>query len=427
MQSKRLVIRFQCKPLFFYLLALIAILYEPMQFILPRQYTYLFVFLSVGMVLALFFGFQRDASKQSYALAAVFLLVVLNGLLKEHYPSNTITMLSLYIGCIALFLHRSEFSIVFQLKLIRMFIVFYYIVFAGVLLQLLLPSVYNALILSRYPVYNQENMTRFLSDGLWLSFFNNPAKLAGFAVYAFAFALFIPSSVKNRSARYFVLLSSLLCVVMTAKRAFVLFGVIALLTVRIRYAPPGRRLGKLFKYLFLILLLLALVDLFLRFYTGETLIEVVSDFFRVSSEDISSSRFEYWDAAKMLFRQNPLTGVGWIQFKNRLGRFHLIPNHVHNIYLQLLCETGIVFATGTFVILLRNFIIAVRSLRHLYRNDPLANTDELPLKKGLLLSSLYIQLFFLLYGITGNPLYDVMFFVPYAIACAIGGQSFMEK
>ena len=38
---------------------------------------------------------------------------------------------------------------------------------------------------------------------------------------------------------------------------------------------------------------------------------------------------------------------------------------------------------------------------------------------GLMNFSLAMQIFFLLYGFTGNPLYDREMFVPYFIACAI--------
>lgn len=41
-----------------------------------------------------------------------------------------------------------------------------------------------------------------------------------------------------------------------------------------------------------------------------------------------------------------------------------------------------------------------------------------PHQKTMSLFSLFLQLFFLIYGITGNPLYDFIYYMPYLFACA---------
>ncbi len=65
------------------------------------------------------------------------------------------------------------------------------------------------------------------------------------------------------------------------------------------------------------------------------------------SIDFSSGRFELWNIALTLFKENPIIGVGWGRFANYAGGSYRAVldieglRNVHNILLQLLCETGI--------------------------------------------------------------------------------------
>ena len=144
---------------------------------------------------------------------------------------------------------------------------------------------------------------------------------------------------------------------------------------------------------------------FSRFMSGEMTEELYVG--RVNSK---------WIPAIQMFKEDPLFGKGWLQF----GRLHPTYNsgdeifrNVHNVYIQLLCESGII---GTVLIVgLMAYTIIITIKRILVINKTRTANQELL----FLVFSFSYQLFFLLYGITGNPLYDVQTLFPYMLCCGI--------
>ena len=86
--------------------------------------------------------------------------------------------------------------------------------------------------------------------------------------------------------------------------------------------------------------------------------------------------------------------------------------HVHCIYLQLLCETGLV-GFGIFVTFFATRLINTLSL---VRKTRLTGNMQ---EGGWIKFSFFIQLYFLLYGINGNPLYDIEETIMYFFAIGI--------
>ena len=112
------------------------------------------------------------------------------------------------------------------------------------------------------------------------------------------------------------------------------------------------------------------------------------------------SRDVFYAEAWEMFMENPIFGCGWRQMTD------IIEHDVHNIYIQLLAETGIVgFSVYVFLIFYGVFI-AIKLLR-CYSKDKK--------KSILLLFSAYYIFFFALYGLTGNPLYDEQPFYTFMI------------
>lgn len=58
--------------------------------------------------------------------------------------------------------------------------------------------------------------------------------------------------------------------------------------------------------------------------------------------DISSGRLYIWRYALELFRENPILGIGWEQFSADIPAYNIDTVKVHNNFIQLLCETGII-------------------------------------------------------------------------------------
>lgn len=128
------------------------------------------------------------------------------------------------------------------------------------------------------------------------------------------------------------------------------------------------------------------------------------------SGDVTLGRTKMWAIAIDCFKENVILGVGWEKFKYR----NLHEWHAHNIYVQLLAETGIVGFAVFMYFFISTFICGWRYLKRIRVNGTAKDNEELHM-----LFALAMQVFFLLYGVTGNPLYDKETYVPYYIACAI--------
>ena len=119
--------------------------------------------------------------------------------------------------------------------------------------------------------------------------------------------------------------------------------------------------------------------------------------FYLARGDILNGRSELYKQAIGFFMDHPLIGIGAKNFykHNALGL------DVHNVYLQLLAENGVI----GFCLMIFAFAYRLRIAYYCSK----ANFD------ADLVLCLGVQIFFLLYSLTGNALYDVNFFYVYLI------------
>lgn len=122
----------------------------------------------------------------------------------------------------------------------------------------------------------------------------------------------------------------------------------------------------------------------------------------LSKGDIFNGRLPLYTQAIQLFKENPLFGIG-------IKRFYLLNElnlDVHNVYLQLLAENGII----GFSIIIFSFIYMF------FKTKGAINKSD---NNSLIYISLGIQLFFLLYALSGNTFYDVNMLYLYLILGSI--------
>jgi O-antigen ligase len=81
-------------------------------------------------------------------------------------------------------------------------------------------------------------------------------------------------------------------------------------------------------------------------------------------------RFYYWKASLSMFRDYPVTGVGWRKFGLLYEFYRPLPANIshysHNVFLQIMAETGI-FGLLTFLWIV--FMFFQRGLRIIKNND----------------------------------------------------------
>lgn len=133
----------------------------------------------------------------------------------------------------------------------------------------------------------------------------------------------------------------------------------------------------------------------------------------IENGDLLTGREEFYLLAINLWKGKKFFGNGWGAFSNyyqlylskKVGVSYL---DAHNVYIQLLCETGII---GAIIIIGIMYVILLKTIK-LVKDKNINNSSEI-------LFSLGYQIFFLLYCFSGNPLYDPQCYVMYFITIGI--------
>lgn len=115
-----------------------------------------------------------------------------------------------------------------------------------------------------------------------------------------------------------------------------------------------------------------------------------------SSADVSNGRIDMYKDIYELYKNNNYIPIGWGQYAKSTDYYH--PG-VHNDYIQLYCETGIIgsiIILGIDIIFLKKSIVFARKTKHPYS-----------------FLCLVYNIFFLLYALTGLPHYDPELYIIY--------------
>ena len=124
------------------------------------------------------------------------------------------------------------------------------------------------------------------------------------------------------------------------------------------------------------------------------------------NEDITSSRYELTELALNLWKANPLLGIGDLTFQSYTNR----ETAVHNAYLQTLCEQGVFGFVLWIIPIIYCFILSCRIIKRL---------DLDVTQMQWMKVSLFCQIQFILYGLTGNPTVNEDRYVLYFFSIAI--------
>lgn len=207
-----------------------------------------------------------------------------------------------------------------------------------------------------------------------------------------------------------------LALLSTGKRGPTIFAVCALI-VMFYYFKSDKPQGRLIKLMLIGMMLIGFLYFVASFFPQVMLVlERIES--AQESGNLTNGRDLLSSLALELFKTKPIFGIGWYGFRyvhiQRYSWFQYMV-HVHNVYIQLLCETGIVGFLLFMIFFIGSLYKGIRILI-LQRK----NMIELPDKATQYLCfNVFIQVFFLLYSFTGNPLYDVMIQFPYMMFCSV--------
>lgn len=136
----------------------------------------------------------------------------------------------------------------------------------------------------------------------------------------------------------------------------------------------------------------------------------------IENGDITYGRSARFLATWQLFLEKPMFGIGWngtiYYFKQLEG---LVIN-THNIYLQLLAETGIFGSMIYFGFIIYNLYWGIKLL---IAHRKGSFVPEITSVGFFLCNSVGTQIWIIFYGMTGNPLYDYQSLYPYIVMCAV--------
>ena len=274
-----------------------------------------------------------------------------------------------------------------------------------------LPGIYLGIIAPLYPGTYTRLVEWYFSNcmpGLAEHYSTNGMYLVVglFAAVAFGIRFCI-----NKLYRLVIIGTFFVAILMTGKRAHLLFSIFALFILYYIYLSNQKK--NRFVKILGILLCVAVVGMIIILYFPSLGTAFTRFQESIDDGDVTSHRINIWQVAISLFWENPLFGVGWGNFQNYYEIIRNYRAHAHNTYIQLFCETGIIGAgiyIGWFVVLLVKTIKTLINFR--ISNESTERVSHISF-------SLLMQVFFLVYCFTGNPLYEQQMYIPYFCACAI--------
>lgn len=206
--------------------------------------------------------------------------------------------------------------------------------------------------------------------------------------------IFCKAGEKKKNSKYLIVCLLILgALLLIGKRAHLVFSVAAAFGVY-WLSNDKDKVNRLIKLLGIVLVAAIL------FVIMVNQIPALSNTFNRFSEtadsgDFLMSRGLFYAEAISQFKSHLLLGCGWKQMVN------LLAHDVHNIYIQLLAETGLVGFSFYIILFVSGLLMAVRLVKM-----AASSTSESIVDKKLIYFAAYYMFFFILYGFTGNPLYD---------------------
>lgn len=397
---------------FMEIVLLLLLVYSFLGYLFPENINYIMLILAASAILLnTLIEFKKIITIRQLILICLILIFISIQLLPAAYsifPENSLnTSISrsiiLFIGillCLQNKWHEKGIKLVFIFSLIHV---------TATLFSYLFPTIFQGTIVPLLPDNIRSEAALFISNNVYSGITEQVGRNAfyisvGISVLI-SYILIKPES-KNKLHIPFIIIAFgifLLALLLTGKRGHLLANLFSMLVVFGVYTKiRGKRvITKLTIFIVGIgILLWLLINLFpqaaapfLRFIERE-------------GGDQTSGRIQLYSYAIEMFKEKPLLGWGTGIYNN------LYDIGTHNIYLQLLSENGLIGFISFSLILLFNLINTFNRMKSSFYLRALNYTKYL-------LFSLYIQVFFIVYGMTGNPLNDGFILIIYLIAASI--------
>lgn len=263
-----------------------------------------------------------------------------------------------------------------------------------VLLQYFIPNIINPIIaLMVYGEVAERAIQANILGGVCTGFAGEASFAMLYTSITF-FLGFLYYLVEGKKTYLLFVVMGLICTLLTAKRIAVAINVFAVIACYMLLVKDNRieKNNSLFSILFMLVIGVTVLS-----YTNLADIFTQKNEILLESGDISNGRAELNARMIQIFQDHMIFGIGPYCTTQYTGEYL-----GHNIYLTILSECGIIGFLALVILLFLNF------------RDTL-----LRFQKGdnsiYMFTSLYIQLFFIIYGFTGNPLFGTQFLATYIL------------
>ncbi|MCD8012436.1 MAG: O-antigen ligase family protein [Lachnospiraceae bacterium] len=382
------------------------------------RYIYIIGFTVIGLLAFLIFRF--DVYKPERGILLAWLLLILEITLNRNYDLaeySKFFYVRTVCGILIIFLSQcggqwaknsiKTITRIGSLNIVATFVFF------------IVPGLYSIMVdfYGMYPT-GTDNGTAGYRAGLANHYSQNGTYISFVLLAIGAVWLFERTEIKKKKIMTSLLFFlSFVALVLTTKRAHFLFCVMTLCIVYF-LANPKQIMGRTFKIIVAVFAAIGL--LYIGSFFIQPIADLLSRFSTAGVDSESTSRLKMWALALQNFMQYPIFGIGWGRFK-ALYYANLYQSwqseafsylNAHNVYIQLLCETGIV---GLLIYLNAIISTLIFTVKALTKGKIVEDW-----KRKVLYMSIAFQVFIILYNFTGNSLYDYsIYFYSFAVAAGL--------
>ena len=278
---------------------------------------------------------------------------------------------------------------------------------AGIGVQIFFPQFYSSYI---NPLFIKADMLENWNENYGFSGFTYQLDTTAFFIMYFEAIWLYHYKDKVKGCFFWIILVvSILSIFLTGKRSISLIAVITPILV---YALSLRKQGRTTLYIIIFGLIgVLLVQYFISnsgYFSDNLFLRRFSDTVESArlGADIESGRENLRAMAIKAWQSKPIFGIGLANYQTVTGAY----TDVHNAYLQVLCEQGVVGFTLWIIPLLLCPIFTIKALHR----SSVGSIENQWLK-----FSLFLQIQFILYGFTGNPMSNSVRFIMYFLSIAI--------
>jgi len=338
-----------------------------------------------------------------FLIAAFMLMLIVSGIYSPFEYGLKSAILSSSILAIGIFMSMQSNWIENCLRCLLFFSIIHSVC---TLFLFVFPDLFKIIVFPVLPNEISVEITWFMVHDLYSGITDQIARNAFYITVGIAI---IAGNFISKYKKYSIFSILLICMLiltllLTGKRSHTLSNIIAFIFMVGAFAKMQRK-KVVTKILFSItgITLLSLVIILIVPMVGTPFVRLITSY---NEGNIIGDRSELYAFAVQLFTQKPIFGWG-------VGAFSLFQNiGTHNVYLQMLCENGIVGAILFILILISNLLVTLKVIK-IYSN--LNNS----LYDRYLCFSIYMQIFYILYCMSGNPFNDGFILIVYMIAMSI--------